>query len=87
MKNMSIIFTDILNERLSVFEAEKLLEPAHKIMVQLLIVKKCCILFYVDLFDLANRADPDEMPHLAAFHLGLHCLLKYLLRSFQPTKG
>ena len=25
-------------------------------------------------FFLANRADPDEMPHQAAFHLGLHCL-------------
>ena len=24
---------------------------------------------------MANREDPDEMPHRAAFHLGLHCLL------------
>ena len=24
---------------------------------------------------LANSGDPDEMPHKAAFHLGLHCLL------------
>ena len=42
---------------------------------------------------LANCADPDEMPPFAfaAFHLGLHCLLKYLftiysmknLREFQ----
>ena len=23
---------------------------------------------------LANRADPDEMPHAVAFHLGLDCL-------------
>ena len=23
----------------------------------------------------ANREDPDEMLHNAAFHLGLHCLL------------
>ena len=23
---------------------------------------------------LANSADPDEMQHYAAFHLGLHCL-------------
>ena len=28
-------------------------------------------------FVLANSADPDEMPHSAAFHLGLHCLPKY----------
>ena len=25
---------------------------------------------------LANSEDPDEMPHKAAFHLGLHCLLR-----------
>ena len=29
-------------------------------------------------FSLANSADPDEMPLYAAFHLGLHFLLKYL---------
>ena len=28
-------------------------------------------------FALTNGAVPDEMPHVAAFHLGLHCLLKY----------
>ena len=26
------------------------------------------------LLDLASRVDPDEMPHDAAFHPGLHCL-------------
>ena len=26
-----------------------------------------------------NSDDPDEMPHYAAFHLGLHYLPKYLL--------
>ena len=25
---------------------------------------------------LANSDDPDEMPHNAAFHQGLHCLLR-----------
>ena len=25
---------------------------------------------------MANNEDPDEMPHSAAFHQGLHCLLK-----------
>ena len=30
-------------------------------------------------FVLANSAEPDEMPHYAAFHLGLYCLPKYLL--------
>ena len=33
-------------------------------------------------FVLANSEDPDEMPHYAAFHLGLHCLPKYPLRGF-----
>ena len=28
----------------------------------------------------ANSVDPDEMPHYAAFHLGLHCLPKYAFR-------
>ena len=27
--------------------------------------------------DLENSADPDEMQHYAAFHLGLHYLLKF----------
>ena len=36
---------------------------------------------------LANSADPDEMQHDVAFHLGLHCLPKYLFRGFQYTKG
>ena len=30
-------------------------------------------------FILANIADSDEVPHYAAFHLGLHCLPKYCL--------
>ena len=29
---------------------------------------------------LANSADTDEMPHYAAFHLGLYCLSKYSCR-------
>ena len=35
-----------------------------------------------DFLILANSADPDEMQHYAAFHLGLHCLPKYLFRHF-----
>ena len=31
-------------------------------------------------FVLANSANPDEMPHNAAFHLGLHCSRKYQFR-------
>ena len=27
-----------------------------------------------------SSVDPDEMPHYAAFHIGIHCLSKYLFR-------
>ena len=40
---------------------------------------------FVDLFCF-NRVDPREMEHYAAFHLGLHCLKKYLLRGFPKCK-
>ena len=30
---------------------------------------------------MANSEDPDEMPHKAAFHQGLHCLLKQIRSS------
>ena len=46
-------------------------------------------------FILANSADLDEMLHCAAFHLGQHCLTKYIksysaykeLQQKKPTKG
>ena len=38
-------------------------------------------------FVIANSASPDEMPHNAAFHLGLHCLSKYPIKDFKSTKG
>ena len=31
----------------------------------------------------ANSADPDEMPHYAAFHLDHHCLSKHLYASLR----
>ena len=34
-----------------------------------------CLIIFV----FTNSVDPDEMPHYAAFHLGLHCLSKYVL--------
>ena len=36
----------------------------------------------VDFFILANSKDPDEMPHLVAFHLGLYCFPNYALIGF-----
>ena len=34
------------------------------------------------MFTLAYNEDPDEMPHHAAFHQGLHCLLRqYMYQS------
>ena len=41
------------------------------------ISKSWCVLFLKIVLVLANSVDPDEMQHCAAFHLGLHCLLKY----------
>ena len=47
---------------------------------------KRCISVPEDCFILAYSADPDEMPHEAAFHLGLYCLPKYLFTSIQNDK-
>ena len=38
-------------------------------------------------FILSNIADPDEMLPYAAFHLGLHCLPKYIFTGTQNVKG
>ena len=32
-------------------------------------------------FVLAFSVDPDEIPHYAAFHLGLYCLPRFTFRS------
>ena len=37
--------------------------------------------------DCANSADPDEMPLYVAFHLGLHCLPKYIFTDIQNERG
>ena len=50
---------------------------------QVIIFKKYCIFYLV----LANSADPDEMQHNVAFHLGLHCLPKYPFWDFWYSKG
>ena len=34
-------------------------------------------------FALASSADPNKIPHNAAFHLGLPCFSKYPYRGFQ----
>ena len=34
-----------------------------------------------------NSEDPDEMPHLAAFHVGNHCSYKYPFRCFHYTES
>ena len=49
---------------------------------------KKIVLFCLNIFSkLTNSLDPNEMPHDAAFHLGLHFLQKYPFRDFQYTKG
>ena len=35
-----------------------------------------------DHFSLSNTVGPDAMPRHVAFHLGLHCLRKYLFRGW-----
>ena len=48
-----------------------------------------CISFSVEKigFVLASSADPDEMLHYAAFHLGFNCLPKYPFKGFWSSKG
>ena len=36
---------------------------------------------------LTNSADPDEMQHYAAFHLGLYRLPKFSFKGFQYAMG
>ena len=54
---------------------------------EVIIYKRYSISFSDDQFFLANSSDPDEMPLNAAFHLGLHCLLKYAFSGFWSLKG
>ena len=52
-----------------------------------LLFSKNNIVFYKIFFDL-NCVDPDKMQNYSAFHLGLHCLLKYLFnKGFPVYKG
>ena len=45
---------------------------------QVLLSKQCFAFLSLYIFIVsANTVDPDEMPHYAVFHLGLHCLLKF----------
>ena len=36
---------------------------------------------------ICNSADPDVMPHDAAFHLGLKCLQNYMVAGIQNKNG
>ena len=38
-------------------------------------------------FVLTDSVDPDEMSWYSTFRLGLHCLSKFALRSYQYTKS
>ena len=38
-------------------------------------------------FTSTNSEGPDEMQHYVAFHLGLHCLPRYLFRGFRSLNG
>ena len=54
---------------------------------QFIISKIIVFLLLKICFVLANSADPDEMPHYAAFQPGLHRLPKYPFMGFRSTKG
>ena len=42
--------------------------------------------FYLEIdFVSANSTDTDEIRHALAFHLSLHCLLKYRFKGFPYT--
>ena len=46
-------------------------------------LKKNIVFFCLKIFiTFTNIEDQGEMQHYAAFHLGLHCLQKYLFRGF-----
>ena len=49
-------------------------------------LKKLFLSLKID-FVLAYRADPDEMPHYAAFHLGLRWLTKFPFVGFYSIIG
>ena len=49
-------------------------------------IKRCISVPEDCFFILANSEDPNEMPHDAAFHLGLHCLPKYMFTSIRNDK-
>ena len=43
------------------------------------VYNKAKILSLFIIFVLTNSVDPDEMSYYTAFHLGLHCLQKYVI--------
>ena len=45
------------------------------------------ILYFKGSQVLANSADPDKMLLIVAFHLGIHCLPKYLFVGIQNKKS
>ena len=52
-------------------------------------IKGCTFVFILSIkivLFLANSADPDEMLPYATFHLGLHCMPKYLITGIQNEK-
>ena len=52
---------------------------------QVIISKNIVFLSLMIDFVPTNSADPDEMPHFVAFHLGLNCLQKNPFRGFPST--
>ena len=47
-----------------------------------IISKKIILFISLKIFVLANSSDPNEMLRHETFHLGIHCLPKYLFGGF-----
>ena len=54
---------------------------------QVIIYLLRCTLVDEDCFCIRSSADPDEIPHSTAFHVGLHSLPECLFRGFQHLMG
>ena len=50
-------------------------------------LSNCVFLLLKIAFILSNSADHNKIPHYAAFHLGVHCVPKYIFTGIQNEKG
>ena len=61
--------------------------PYSHIELSQVMIKSIVFFLSEDIFCLSKQCRPDEMPHHAAFHLGLRCLPKYPFSGFGSAKA